>query len=207
MNIEALFQIADEMRGVANQGLLFAENDYDRQRYEKILAFSARLVGALENRQSEEIMMAYRENYMHISPVNGADAVVFRGDKILLVQRDDNRLWAVPGGLVEVGETLAKAAIRELWEETGLQGQVLRLLAILDSRIWKSGLKFHLFHYLIEIEVDAGVQPRVCPETLANGFFSEDELPPLSPGHNHWVPFLFKLKRGEVPVPFLDPAV
>jgi hypothetical protein len=39
---------------------------------------------------------------------------------------------------------------------------------------------------------------------LAVGFFGEDELPPLSPGHDRRTPFLFRLLRGEEAIPYLD---
>ena len=48
--------------------------------------------------------------------------------RVLLMQRSDNRLWAMPGGMVEVGETAAQAAEREFWEETGVHVRAERLL-------------------------------------------------------------------------------
>jgi len=56
-------------------------------------------------------------------PVAAVGVVVFRGDSVLLVRRGrapSRGLWAVPGGAVEVGETLAEAAEREVREETGV---------------------------------------------------------------------------------------
>ncbi|MBN2500875.1 MAG: NUDIX hydrolase N-terminal domain-containing protein [Anaerolineales bacterium] len=201
---QELYNIADELRAIANTGIHFTDSHYDRTRYEQILQLSARLTATIEARPTEEIMEIFTDNMFHISPINGAGAAVFRDGKILLIQRDDNQLWAIPGGLVEVGDTLSSAACRELEEEAGLRGVAVRLLGIFDSRIWKSGLKHQLFHSIFEVEVPADQQPQVCPETLANGFFAEDELPPLSPGHDLRLPLLFKIERGEVPAPYFD---
>ena len=48
----------------------------------------------------------------HVSPLIGAEAAVFRDNRLLLIKRHDNKLRAVPGGKVDVGETLKEAAIR-----------------------------------------------------------------------------------------------
>ncbi|MGK0555388.1 NUDIX hydrolase [Macrococcus capreoli] len=52
--------------------------------------------------------------------VIGAGVIVEQDDKILLEQRADNGLWGIPGGLIEIGEKVKEAAIREVTEETGL---------------------------------------------------------------------------------------
>lgn len=58
------------------------------------------------------------------SPLIGACTAIWRHDKILLARRGrapNINTWAMPGGLVEVGESLKEAAIREVWEETALK--------------------------------------------------------------------------------------
>jgi ADP-ribose pyrophosphatase YjhB (NUDIX family) len=176
---------------------------YARENYQKILEASARLVGLIEARNPEEVQAQFQDNLVHFSPQAGADAVVVREGALLLIQRSDNELWALPGGLVNVGETLAEASCRELWEETGLRGDAVGLLAILDSRIWKSGTKVQLYHVVFQVEVEEGT-PRPGPEALDVDFFPEEALPPLAPGHHLAVPLVFKLLRGEIPAPYFD---
>ena len=201
---EKLYTIADELRAIASIGLHFAENPYDKERYERALALSARLVGALEQRSPNEVLAVYRDNLSHFSPNAGADAAVFRDGRILLIRREDDGLWALPGGLAEVGETLAEAASRELGEEENVRGRVTRLLGIFDSRLWLSRDKSHLYHVVFLIDPADSV-PTAGPETTGVGFFSEDGLPDLSPGHRLRVPITFKLFRGEIPAPYFDP--
>lgn len=57
-------------------------------------------------------------------------AVVVDGERILLQHRVDNDLWAMPGGALEIGETPAAAAVREAFEETGIEIRVLGLVGI-----------------------------------------------------------------------------
>jgi ADP-ribose pyrophosphatase YjhB (NUDIX family) len=200
---ETVYLAADELRSLADEGLLFTEGPYDRERYERILSVSARLVAALDARAPEEVAAQYHDNLSHISPFLGAEAAVFRAERLLLIQRTDNGRWCMPGGLVEVGETLAEAAQRELSEEALVRGRAVRLLGIFDSRRWKSHTKAQLYHVTFQVEVNDG-EPGAGPEALAAGFFAEEELPPLSPGHQRIVPVIFKLYRGELPAPFFD---
>jgi len=58
----------------------------------------------------------------HESPVLAVDAIILRGDQIVLVKRKNPpHGWALPGGLVETGETVEQAVVREINEETGLE--------------------------------------------------------------------------------------
>ncbi|HEU0295485.1 MAG TPA: NUDIX hydrolase N-terminal domain-containing protein [Anaerolineales bacterium] len=204
INQDTLYQAIDELRAIATTGLYYARTEYDKERYQQILSVALGLFAALEERPFEEVQREFVEdNWLHMSPAAGAEAVIVHEEKIMLIKRRDNGLWAVPGGLVEVGETLAGAAQRELWEETGIRGQVTRLLGIFDSRVWQSKTKAHLYHAIFLAEA-TDLNPRTSSEATEVAFFGENNLPELSPGHQHRVPLLFKILRGEIPAPYFD---
>ena len=179
----------------------------------RVLQLSARLVAALENSSIETIDRQYRDNLAHLSPLLAVEAVVLREGRILLIQRQDDRLWAVPGGLVEVGETLAQAAERELWEEAGLRGKAVQLLALYDSHHWPMRTRMQLCtaqflvqtddHPAIHTTVENGSSP--LAESIDVGFFDPDRLPEISYGHEQRIAMTLKLLRGEVPAPYYDP--
>jgi len=206
----SLYQIADELRAIASQGLLFTEGSYDKERYEKILNASARIVAALEGAPAAEIFTRFHGNLFHVSPVVCVDAVVYREGKILLVQRRDNELWCLPGGMAEVGETPAQAAERELWEEAGVRGRASRLLGVYDSRRWFPNTRMQFYDMLFQIESDdvptlhGHGSSESFNESLDVGFFAEDNLPPMHPGHGNRIPMVFQMIRGEIPLPFFD---
>jgi ADP-ribose pyrophosphatase YjhB (NUDIX family) len=200
-----LRQIADELREIAGFGLNFATNSPNHaERYGHVLQASARLVALLEGQDAGELFDHYSNNYFNIGPAASGEAAVVHDGKLLLVQRADNGLWALPGGITDPGETLAETAWRELYEETGIYGRISRLLGIFDSRLWHSETLVHFYHALFLFEADDW-RPKLNDESHAAAYFAEDQLPPLSPGHNLRAPFIFKQLRGEEPIPFFDP--
>jgi ADP-ribose pyrophosphatase YjhB (NUDIX family) len=97
--------------------------------------------------------------------------IVQRDEKILLVQQDyGERYWSLPGGLVEHGESLEAAAVREVREETGLNVKILRLIG-LYSKPAENALAI-TFEGLI-----VGGILRPANEITQAGFFPPDDLP------------------------------
>ncbi len=201
---EALYAIADELRGLANLGLRFAENDYDRERYDRLLALAARLVATVERRPADDVLEIFRGHIARITPSVGVEAAVMRNDELLLIRRSDDHRWALPGGLVDIGETLAEAARRELREETTLRGEATGLLGVWDSRRSRNRTRTHFHTAVVAVSVERG-EPAASAETLDVGFFAQADLPAqLSPGHHIRVPQVFRLLRGQERPPFID---
>ena len=102
---QALYLIADEMRGMATLHKAFAENAYHAERADHLMKLAAK-VAALVDEDSPETVQAHfsAEPWLRVSPALGADAAVFNArQKILLIQRKDNGCWAIPGASSRLG--------------------------------------------------------------------------------------------------------
>jgi ADP-ribose pyrophosphatase YjhB (NUDIX family) len=116
-------------------------------------------------------------------PVVGVGAVIFRGEEVLLVRRGQEPAkgsWSLPGGVVELGEGLVAAILREVHEETGLAVKVLGITAVLE-RIYRDGNDNIPYHYvLIDFACDylAGDLTPASDITAAR-FVSLNDLPDL----------------------------
>ncbi len=83
-------------------------------------------------------------------PIVGVGGVVIRGDCVLLIRRGREPLkgeWSIPGGMVELGESLKEGVKREVLEETGLKVRPMEALTVFD-RIQKNGERIQ-YHYVI----------------------------------------------------------
>ena len=112
--------------------------------------------------------------------LNCAGAVIVRDGKILLQRRSDNGLWGLPGGLLELNETFAQAALREVREETGLEVRLTAFLGIFHNHnmVWSNGDRAHTVGAYYTAEILRGT-PRTDGESLELRFFAEAELPEL----------------------------
>jgi ADP-ribose pyrophosphatase YjhB (NUDIX family) len=114
-------------------------------------------------------------------PLVGVGAVVFKGEEVLLVRRGQEPArdaWSLPGGVVEVGETLKAALKRELAEETGLAVNLLGITAVLD-RIYhdpQGGIPYH--YVLVDFLCDyVSGELKVGSDITAAQFVPLDSLP------------------------------
>lgn len=85
------------------------------------------------------------------SPLVGVGAIIIDDGRVLLVKRGHAPLageWSIPGGALEVGETVREAAVREAREETGLTVEALELLGVYD-RVLRDGNGRTLYHYVL----------------------------------------------------------
>lgn len=123
--------LADQARAIALEGLKYAKDPYDQARYEKLLEISsAEFSGAIEL-DCETLMEQFRRELGCVTPKLGTDAAVINDKgKILVLNRSDKTGWCLPCGWVDVGESPASAAVREVKEETGLDVEALGYISI-----------------------------------------------------------------------------
>lgn len=107
-------------------------------------------------------------------PILGVNIAIIQDGKVLLTKRQDFEVWCLPGGEVDDGESLGQAAIREAYEEVGLQVKLERLVGIHSRPQWL-GRGSHVVLFAAKIiGGELCIQPQ---EVIEARFFSEEELP------------------------------
>ena len=118
MNRTALLE---ELRTIAQNGLTYADDPYDVERYERVLDLVSEAYGEDLDRPPAEIRDRLADQVGHATAKVGARAAVFDdADRLLVLRRADDGRWCLPCGFVDPGETPREAAVRETREETGL---------------------------------------------------------------------------------------
>ncbi|MBQ8072228.1 MAG: NUDIX domain-containing protein [Clostridia bacterium] len=112
--------------------------------------------------------------------LNCAGALIIRDDQILVQRRTDNGKWGLIGGLVEMNETYAQAALRETREETGLEVKLDSFLGIFHNHdmVWSNGDAAHVITAMFTASIISG-EPRIDEESFELRFFGKDEMPEL----------------------------
>jgi ADP-ribose pyrophosphatase YjhB (NUDIX family) len=122
----------DELRGIAQQGLRYARDPSDQQRYQRLMHLAASAYAGLSGLAPEEVGERFARELGYPTAKVGVDAAVYAdvGQGLLLIRRADTGRWALPGGWVDPGETAEQALAREVVEETGLTVAVREVLAV-----------------------------------------------------------------------------
>ena len=132
---------------------------------------------------------------MNLEPTGlrvSVNAFILHDGKILLQRRSDNGNWNMPGGGVEIGESLITALHREVFEETGLLAQITRYIGVYSDPLetmlaYPDGRVLHYIAHVVECRVTGGAL-RVNHESLELSWFDPHDLPePFSPQHRRRV--------------------
>ena len=112
--------------------------------------------------------------------LNCGGVVIEKDGKVLFQRRADNGKWGLIGGLVEMNETYAQAAVREAREETGLEVKLTGFLGIFHNHdmVWANGDAAHVISAMYTAEIVSG-EPRIDAESFELRFFGKDEFPEL----------------------------
>lgn len=119
---------------MAKTGLEFATNEYDSDRFRRMLTIGEEMAGmTIDADFTPE--RPYLADVGIASPKVGCSVAAFDDEgRVVLIKRADNGRWALPGGYAEVGSPPSVNALRELHEETGFDAKLERLVGVYDNK-------------------------------------------------------------------------
>lgn len=120
----------------------------------------------------------------------GCSAVIFdnKEEKVLLTRRTDNNQWCLPSGRVEPGESVTETCLRELREETGLDGKIMKLIGVYSNPNqiieYPDGNRVHLIALSFRVDITGGVLT-TSDETSEFGYFDLEQISSINLLINH----------------------
>lgn len=193
---------ADKLRELSALGLHYAAGAYERDRWMQAQNMAIEMMARATGEPLAALEALRTTVFRHATPLAVGDAAIIDdAGRLLLIQRADNGLWAMPGGAFEVGETPAEGARREALEETGVACAPVALVGVFDSRYCGTTSAHHLYQFVFLCRPTAD-KPQTPPshqhEVRQIGWFSEDDVPAaIDPGHVTRIPVAFQVWRGE----------
>ena len=123
-----------ELQSLAQAGLAYGKDAYDKERYERIREISAEMMSHIADIPLEKVKGLFCNEIGYQTPKIDTRAAIFKDDKILLVQ-EKNGTWSLPGGWCDVTVSVAENTIKEVKEEAGLDVIVKSVIAIQEKSI------------------------------------------------------------------------
>lgn len=174
--MEKWLKWAIEIQSLAQAGLTYTDNVYDIERYERLREIAAEIIEEKSNISLEKVKDLFCNENGYQTPKIDTRAAIFKDDKILLTH-ENNGTWSLPGGWCDVLESVASNTIKEVKEETGLDVETIKIIAVQDRNkhnkpIYAYGVcKIFVLCNVIGGEFIENI------ETTEIKYFSLDEIP------------------------------
>ena len=129
--MEKWLKWAMEIQSLAQAGLAYTNNPYDVERFTRLREISAEMMAEKTNINLDKVKELFCNENGYQTPKIDTRAAIFKEGRILLVH-ENNGTWSLPGGWCDVLESVKSNAIKEVKEETGLDIETVKIIAIQD---------------------------------------------------------------------------
>ncbi len=180
--IEVL-EAVQRIRAIAQTGLTYTEDPYDRERYAELHQLALDLLAGQLQVSLDRVAGVYHLEKGYPTPKIDVRAGVFRGGEVLLVRESSDGCWSLPGGWGDEHDSPKACIEREVFEESGYRVAAVKLVAVKDRHLHpytpRRLERIYKLFFLCEL---AGGEARGSIETTEVAFFALDDLPILSLG-------------------------
>ncbi len=174
---------AVELQSLAQAGLFYGKDVFDKERYERIREISAEMISFKSEIPLEKVKALFCNDVGYQTPKLDTRAAIFEDDRILLV-RENNGTWSLPGGWVDVNVSVKENTVKEVKEEAGLNVSADFVIAVQDRE--KHNLPVYAYKvckiFVLCSVIDGSFEENA--ETSESAFFGIDELPELATEKN-----------------------
>lgn len=180
---KAWLSLSMELQFIAQAGITYSKDVFDLERFERLREISAEILSMKTGEPLDHVKDVFCNETGFQTPKLDTRAAIFKDDKILLV-KEKNGKWSLPGGWVDVNQSIKSNTVKEVKEEAGLDVTPVRLIALHDRNL--HNLPVYAYgickaFVLCEI-IDGEFQENT--ETTESRYFSLDELPDLAEEKN-----------------------
>lgn len=181
---EKWLEWAIELQSLAQAGLFYGKDPFDMERYERIRAIAAEMISYKTEIPEEKVKNLFCNEIGYQTPKLDTRAAVFQDGRILLV-KENNGTWSLPGGWVDVQVSVMENVIKEVKEEAGLDVTADLVIAVQDRE--KHNLPVYAYRvckiFVLCSVVGGAFEPNI--ETVESRYFGIDELPALAEEKNN----------------------
>jgi ADP-ribose pyrophosphatase YjhB (NUDIX family) len=178
----AVLEWARKVQAIAQNGLTFSRDPFDRARYQELVELTAAMLATELEAPLATVRAFWEGEHGYATPKVDVRGGVFRGDEVLLVRERADGRWTLPGGWVDVNDTPSGAVAREILEESGYRARAVKLAALVDKNRHPHPPGVHHIYKLFFLCELTGGGPATSTETDAVEFFPVHALPELSVG-------------------------
>ena len=180
---EQWLQWAVELQSLAQAGLTYGKDVFDRERYGRIREISAEMVAHMSDIPTEKVKTIFCNETGYQTPKLDTRAAIFKDGKILLV-RESSGKWSLPGGWCDVNVSVGENTVKEVKEESGLDVAAERIIAVQDRA--KHNLPVYAYGickiFVLCSLIGGSFQEN--PETTGYDYVTADALPELATEKN-----------------------
>lgn len=181
---EKWLQWAVELQSIAQAGLFYGKDEFDKERYEQIRKIAAEMIAYKSEISLEKVKDLFCNEVGYQTPKLDTRAAIFQNDKILLV-KEKNGTWSLPGGWVDVNVSVKENVVKEVKEEAGLDVTADMIIAVQDRE--KHNLPMYAYKvckiFVLCTVIGGKFEQNI--ETVGSGYFGIDELPELATEKNN----------------------
>lgn len=189
---------AIEIQSIAQCGLTYTKDVYDKERYEQLRNIAAEMLSYKTEIPVNKIKNLFCNEEGYQTPKLDTRAAIFKDGKILLVH-EKSGTWSLPGGWIDVLESIESNTIKEVKEEAGLDVIAKKIIAIQDRNKHNTPLyPYGVCKVFVQCDLIGGEFIENI-ETTEIGYFSLDNLPNLSNEKSNFeqIEMCFKAKEDE----------